>query len=301
MAQRRLAALKAHLAPAEVSESVASGPEVPDETFTPESTPDGDGPAPGEPGLRFTRAPGAGRRGKHAARGEAGAFGRWGVTAHHVTVAALILVAMIAVAAWWVLRSVPHAETVSVTSTRSVPTAPAAAPATGASSAPVPSSEPAPASSGAASAAHAGARLVVDVAGKVRRPGIVELSAGARVIDAIKAAGGARHAVDVSDLNLARPLADGEQVVVGLDVPAVSEPDTPAAAGSTSTSGTARINLNSAGLEELETLPGVGPVTAQAILEWRSENGFFTTTDELLEVSGIGDATLADIEPHVYV
>ena len=142
--------------------------------------------------------------------------------------------------------------------------------------------------------------LIVDVVGKVRRPGIVELPAGARVVDAIRAAGGARPGVDTTSLNLARVLVDGEQIVVGLKVPAVDLVPTPAVSGS-STSGIASVDLNSATQEQLETLPGIGPVTAAAILAWRDEHGAFTSVDELLEVSGIGEVTLSEIEAYVHV
>jgi competence protein ComEA len=137
--------------------------------------------------------------------------------------------------------------------------------------------------------------VVVDVAGKVRRPGIVRLPLGSRVVDAVDAAGGARRGADLTGLNLARVLTDGEQVLVGL--PAAAGP-TVAAPGTTAAGGVL-VNLNTATQPELETLPGVGPVTATSILEWRAEHGAFSSVDELLEVSGIGDATLAEIAPHV--
>jgi competence protein ComEA len=146
--------------------------------------------------------------------------------------------------------------------------------------------------------------LVVDVAGKVRRPGIVELPAGSRVIDALTAAGGPRPGVDTAGLNLARPLVDGEQIVVGLDVPAappVGGPPTTAGATAGATAVPASVDINTADQTELETLPGIGPVTAQSILAWRSENGLFASVEQLLDVSGIGEATLADIEPYVHV
>jgi competence protein ComEA len=163
----------------------------------------------------------------------------------------------------------------------------------------LPTPTPTPTPAAAANAATvAGALVVVDVAGRVRRPGIVELPAGSRVVDALRAAGGARHGVDTSTLNLARLLVDGEQIVVGLDVPASSAVASPMP---TAAGPVASVNLNTATLEQLDTLPGIGPVTAQAILDWRTENGSFTSVDELLEVSGIGDATLADIEAYVYV
>jgi competence protein ComEA len=131
----------------------------------------------------------------------------------------------------------------------------------------------------------------------VRRPGIVELPAGSRVVDALHAAGGAKPRADTSGLNLARLLVDGEQVVVGLDVPVLA----PSAESPTTSTAVTPIDLNTATAEELDTLPGIGPVTAAAILQWRDEHGSFTTVDELLEVSGIGPATLADIEALVHV
>ena len=146
---------------------------------------------------------------------------------------------------------------------------------------------------------EAAAQVTVDVAGKVRRPGIVVLDAGSRVVDAIEAAGGARPRVDLSSLNLARVLVDGEQVLVGLPAPVGGHrrhrrrpPRRCPEPWSTSTPRRAT---------ELEALPEVGPVTAAAILAWRDEHGGFTAVEELLEVDGIGDATLATITPHVTV
>ena len=136
-----------------------------------------------------------------------------------------------------------------------------------------------------ASASPSG-ELVIDVVGKVKRPGIVTLPAGSRVHDAVAEAGGVRGKVDTSTLNMARVLTDGEQILVGLE-PVASG----AATGGTSAAG-ARISLGTATLEQLDTLPGIGPVTAQAILDHRSEHGPFTSVDDLLDVKGIGDATL---------
>jgi competence protein ComEA len=223
-----------------------------------------------------------------------------GVSPHQVALVALAVVVMVALAAWWVLRSVPHTQPVQLSTQRTLPSSTTAVTAppspAGATSASVPSG----ASTGPAPAASATGSVVVDVAGRVRRPGIVQLPAGARVVDALRAAGGAKPGVQTRSLNLARPLVDGEQIVVGLRVPAVGgSPGT----GVTPTTGSsiAPVNLNTATAEQLDTLPGIGPVTAQAILDWRTENGSFTSVDELLEVSGIGDATLADIAPYVYV
>lgn len=144
--------------------------------------------------------------------------------------------------------------------------------------------------------------LIVHVVGKVKRPGIVTVPAGSRVADAIEAAGGVRGKVDLADLNLARAIADGEQIRVGLD-PAVgaslgsgqtsADPSAPAGQGA------GLININTAGATELETLPGVGPVTAQAILDWRTKNQRFATIEDLLDVRGIGEATLERLRPLV--
>lgn len=121
-------------------------------------------------------------------------------------------------------------------------------------------------------------------------------------MDAIAAAGGVRPGVRLTSLNLAQVLVDGEQIVVGIDVPVVGGATaTGASTPGSSTESIAPVNLNTATAEELDTLPGIGPVTAQAILQWRTDNGPFTSVDDLLDVSGIGDATLSDIRPYVYV
>jgi competence protein ComEA len=122
--------------------------------------------------------------------------------------------------------------------------------------------------------------VIVHVAGKVGAPGIVELPAGSRVVDAVDAAGGADDGVDLSSLNLARVLVDGEQVAVGID----PLPVAPAGAGETAPI----VNLNTATTADLETLPGIGPTLAANIIAWREENGRFTMVEELQEVSGIG-------------
>jgi competence protein ComEA len=136
--------------------------------------------------------------------------------------------------------------------------------------------------------------VTVDVAGKVRRPGIAVLDAGSRVVDALEAAGGARLGVDLAGLNLARVLVDGEQILVG-----VMPPSGVAATATGSAPVTSLVNLNTADQVALESLPDVGPVTAQSILAWRSEHGAFTSVDQLLDVDGIGEATLAKLAPYV--
>jgi competence protein ComEA len=135
------------------------------------------------------------------------------------------------------------------------------------------------------------------VAGKVRRPGIATLPLGSRVVDALQAAGGARRGVGLGSLNLARVLADGEQILVGIEP--VGAPE--AAVGPSGSPAGGKVNLNTATAEQLDTLPGVGPVTAQAILDWRQKNGRFGAVEDLLDVKGIGDATLAELRDHVSV
>ena len=139
----------------------------------------------------------------------------------------------------------------------------------------------------------AGPELVIDVIGKVKRPGIVTLARGSRVYQAVEAAGGVTDAkVDTASLNMARLLEDGEQIVVG--APAADQ-------GGGDASGVGKLNLNQATVDQLDTLPGVGPVTAQAIVAWREEHGRFGSVDDLLDVRGIGDATLADLRDLVTV
>ncbi|MFJ3982845.1 helix-hairpin-helix domain-containing protein [Streptomyces fungicidicus] len=145
-----------------------------------------------------------------------------------------------------------------------------------------------------AGAAAAAAEIVVDVSGKVRDPGIHRLPAGSRVEDALRAAGGARPGTSTAGLNRARFLVDGEQVVVGGPAPPA-----PAPGGGTGTAAgagpTAPVSLSTATLDQLDALPGVGPVLAQHILDHRTRNGGFRSVDELREVNGIGDRRFADL------
>jgi len=138
--------------------------------------------------------------------------------------------------------------------------------------------------------------VVVDVAGWVRRPGVYEFTEGARVIDAIDAAGGARPGALLQALNLAAPLADGTQILVPREG---QEGVAPPVTGGAVAGGL--INVNTATATELEELPGVGEVIGQAIIDYRTENGPFTSVDQLLDVSGIGDATLENIRDLVTV
>jgi competence protein ComEA len=224
------------------------------------------------------------RPGRHAARRglEAGWLpealrGRIALGPAQIAVVAVVLAVGLAASAWWVLRAQPE------------PVAPV----------PVdtPLISPVAEPDGSASTPT---ELVVDVAGRVRRPGIVVLEPGARVVDALKAAGGAAGRVDLTSLNLARQVVDGEQILVGVAAPpglaasAATNPPAPGAPGSL-------VNINTASQAALEELPGVGPVTAAAIIAFRTEQGAFSAVDQLLDVSGIGEATLAEIAPHVTV
>ncbi|MEU9864092.1 ComEA family DNA-binding protein [Streptomyces sp. NPDC047971] len=148
--------------------------------------------------------------------------------------------------------------------------------------------------------------VVVDVSGKVRRPGVLTLPGGSRVADALRAAGGVRPGTDVTGLNRARILLDGEQVVVGL--PAVpNNPGSGSGAGGVSGAGgggpagvrAGPLSLNSATVEQLDTLPGVGPVLARHIVDHRLERGGFRSVAELREVTGIGERRFAELAPLV--
>lgn len=167
--------------------------------------------------------------------------------------------------------------------------------------------------SGAGSAQGA---ATVHVVGEVLRPGVVRVPAGSRVGDAVAAAGGLTGQADEQRLNLARPVTDGEQILVlrpgeeppppaappGGGAPGPGGPGGPATpAGVDAAGDDGPLDLNTADQDALEELPGVGPVTAEHILAWREENGQFTTVDELMEVSGIGEKTLATLRPHVRV
>ncbi|QLL05854.1 ComEA family DNA-binding protein [Mycobacterium vicinigordonae] len=160
--------------------------------------------------------------------------------------------------------------------------------------------------------------VIVSVVGLVHKPGLVTLAPGARVADALQAAGGAVDGADMVGLNMARPLGDGEQIVVGLAPPSgkpavlgssvgTGTPAGPAPSNTPMTSGRTRpapkeaLDLNTATVEQLDALPGVGPVTAAAIVAWRQANGRFSNVDQLGEVEGIGPARLDKLRALVRV
>ena len=140
--------------------------------------------------------------------------------------------------------------------------------------------------------------VVVSVAGKVGKPGLVRLAPGARVADAITAAGGARPGVDVAMLNPARKVVDGELILVGVSAPPGAGPVVPAAGGAAPGG---PVNLNAATLADLDRLPGVGPVLAQRILAARDAQGGFKTVADLRTVQGIGDSRYDDLKDLVTV
>jgi competence protein ComEA len=135
------------------------------------------------------------------------------------------------------------------------------------------------------------AKLIINVAGKVANPGVYQLPSGSRVIDAIEAAGNQLKGVDISDINLARVLVDGEQILVGASkysggkaVAKKVSPDNP-------------LDVNRATLAQLDTLPGIGPVTAQRIIDYRIKVGRINALDELKKISGLGGLKFEEIKP----
>ncbi len=225
-------------------------------------------------------------------------LGRWSVSSGAV-VAVLALVVAVAclfvVRILWAERVVAPAPgpsaTAATAATGLVVTAPSPGPGT-------PTASPAPSTA---------ATLVVHVTGQVTRPGLVRLTPGARVADALTAAGGATRRADLAALNLARPVLDGEQVRVPAPGETVAAPVLPpvgtGGAGDAGVGGgTAEpVDLNTADAAGLDGLPGVGPVLAQRILDWRAEHGRFTSVDELGEVSGIGEKLMARLRERVRV
>lgn len=161
---------------------------------------------------------------------------------------------------------------------------------------------PSPSASGAGGAAE----LMVYVCGAVRRPGVVRLPDGARVADALELAGGPTGRAELSAVNLAAKVGDGQQIVVpekapeGAAVAAVPAPGVTPAAGGAAAAG-ALVNINTATLSELESLSGVGPSTAQKIVDYRTANGGFTSIEQLMDVPGIGEAKFAAVKDSITI
>lgn len=228
-----------------------------------------------------------------------------------------VLVIALAVAAvtgvrWYVVRSDAAAQPVAQQANPSAASTPGGQSDDGAADAGSPWPDATPTVPGAApTQGQTASTVTVHVDGAVREPGVVSLAPTARVADAVEAAGGTTGKADTREVNLARPVADGEKIYVPVEgeeapeVAALSGSDAGGADGAADDSGggsgAGPINLNTATQSELETLSGVGPVTAERILAWREENGQFTSVDELIEVSGIGEKTLETLRPQVTV
>ena len=212
------------------------------------------------------------------------------LTSRHLAVVAALTLIAVVVSVGWMLR----AKAVPIAVAAGPSTATPAESVTGASAAASPTPTP----------SREAATILVHVIGAVASPGLVKLPQGARVADAIAAAGGLRGDADPAELNLASLVSDGSQVVIGT----TSAPRGELREGSTSAVGVgtaaaagAVVDLNTATLAQLDTIPGVGPVMAQAILDYRTKRGRFTKVEELQEVDGIGAKTYAQIAPHVRV
>jgi competence protein ComEA len=190
----------------------------------------------------------------------------------------LLIAVLLGGAGLWYARSLPR------------PVEVRSAPGSASSTAETPSASPSPET------------ILVDVAGWVRRPGVYEFHTGDRIVDAVEAAGGARPGAALETLNLAAPLADGTQVLVLKAASGVGvAPGAVPAAGSGTGSVGSLVNINTAAAAELEALPGVGEVIAQRIVDYRTANGPFTSVDQLLDVSGIGESTLESMRESVTV
>ena len=296
LGRRRLEALIAELTPTAADPADPADPAGPTAADQPSEEP----PAPSPVAGRHARRPlpPGGRLGGWVAdrlpravterRGS-----RAGLQQGHVGILALVLAVAVLLGGWaWVRAAGPSP----------APGQPPRVAAPGAAPSGSPGLLTSPSATGGSASTSsprdAPSEVVVHVAGRVRRPGIVVLPTGSRVVDAVRRAGGFAPGVGPRSaaLNLARVLVDGEQILVGGGAAAVAPAGGP---GSSDAGAAPLVSLNTADQAALETLPGIGPVTATAILQWRTENGPFTAVGQLLEVSGIGEATLAELEPHV--
>jgi competence protein ComEA len=215
-----------------------------------------------------------------AAGGLRGVFGALDPGRRGVRALAAVAVVAVAVAGFLAWRSRPQVEPVAAR------TEPAAAPAAPGNT---PTGTP--------------GVLVVAVTGRVQHPGLIRLPAGARVADAIEAAGGALPGTDLSFVNLARKLVDGELVAVGVTPPPGVAVGPAGGDGAGAPDGTAAgpLNINTATAAQFETLPGIGPVLAQHIVDYRTRHGPFRSVDELRQVDGLGTARFSQIKPLVTV
>jgi competence protein ComEA len=221
-------------------------------------------------------------------------------------VAAAVIAVVVGVAAWLNTQGSADAVEFAPRGSRS-----AASPAS--TTLPASAAPPGTAPLSAASPPPSAAGVVVDVEGRVRRPGVQRLPPGSRVADAVRAAGGTTSGALLTALNLARLLADGEQVVVpgpgdpptvagaGAGGPALGGAAGSGASGASGGPASASLDLNAATQAGLDALPGIGPVLAERIVAWRTQHGRFTSVDELAEVPGIGPKALERLRPLVRV
>ena len=214
----------------------------------------------------------------------------------HVVIVAAIVMLGILLAGWALLRAKP----VAVAVTPPVVPSPASGPGSGPASGGEAPATPGPSASAAG--------VLVHVLGAVKKPGVVRLTAGSRVQDALQKAGGLTGKADPGELNLAQPVADGQQIVVGTKGKPTGEVRdgsggtggggaTGSGGAPGSGAGQQPVNLNTATQAQLEELPGVGPVMAGKIIAWRTENGRFSRVEELQEISGVGPKTYARLAP----
>lgn len=232
----------------------------------------------------------------------------------------LVVVAVLGASggAWYFVRAAPHVHAADISADEGGDVTPSADPTTSGSARspagsvasadgllpvgadPLPSGLPSPSTA---------TEVVVDVVGRVAKPGVFTLPPGSRIVDAIAAAGGALPHTDLTALDLARKLSDGQEIFVGVPPPSgpaamsagvvVGDTDVDPDAGAGSVDPIVDINI--ATQAELETLPGVGAVTAQRILAWRTQHGRFTSVTQLQQVSGIGPAKYAALAGRVKV
>lgn len=240
--------------------------------------------------------------------------GRWALDrTTGIVLAVSVLLGALLIGGWAVLRARPHEMSVArerplgaapgSPDAETGPTLPGVPVATGGGAGSGYGGAVGPAST-STSASNSTSGVIVDVEGKVAKPGVRTLPTGSRILDALNAAGGALPGTDLTALNQAQVLVDGEQVLVGVTPPPQDETGAPSGRGKKSrgragVGGAQPVHLNTAGVEDLEQLPGVGPALAQRIVDFRTEHGPFRSVDDLRQVSGFGGSRFANLAPMV--